>query len=389
MKKSDSIELLSAALCQAQAEMPKVIFDSTNPFLKNRYATLGAVIEATRPVLARHNLAITQFPVSQFGASKSIIPEALEKNEPEVIVTRERTGAVDIGIETVLVHTSGQWLSESLYVPISKEKGKSNAQMAGSIITYLRRYAWASVLGIYSDEDTDGNEPDAPGAKRGGSTARDSAKTAVMDAGARRSPEEEGGFDAAGSETVPKKDTTKGATPAYRAKMIKDLKAGPDGDNRKLVTNYFRAVAALLPNEELEDMPLRFVPTSKEDMDKLPLAIGKYENGDQAVLPYPIGTIEPEPPKGRPKPVEVPRDKPTDAHDDDDAWRSFPVPFGRHAGVILDEIDKKVLYGFWANFKVETEYNGHPKKAESIAKDRTFRAMLDAAGEHYKFTVKE
>ena len=39
------------------------------------------------------------------------------------------------------------------------EKGKSNAQVAGSIITYLRRYSLASILGMYSDEDTDGNEP--------------------------------------------------------------------------------------------------------------------------------------------------------------------------------------------------------------------------------------
>jgi hypothetical protein len=37
------------------------------------------------------------------------------------------------------------------------EKGKSAAQVAGSIITYLRRYALAAALGIYADEDTDGH----------------------------------------------------------------------------------------------------------------------------------------------------------------------------------------------------------------------------------------
>ena len=33
---------------------------------------------------------------------------------------------------------------------------QSAAQVAGSIISYLRRYAYASVLGMYADQDTDG-----------------------------------------------------------------------------------------------------------------------------------------------------------------------------------------------------------------------------------------
>ena len=45
-------------------------------------------------------------------------------------------------------------------MPIGEEKGKSSAQVAGSIVTYLRRYSLASILGIYSDEDGDGNKPE-------------------------------------------------------------------------------------------------------------------------------------------------------------------------------------------------------------------------------------
>ena len=32
-------------------------------------------------------------------------------------------------------------------------------QCAGSTLTYLRRYSWASILGMYSDEDSDGGSP--------------------------------------------------------------------------------------------------------------------------------------------------------------------------------------------------------------------------------------
>ena len=48
-------------------------------------------------------------------------------------------------------------MSSTLTLPVMDEKGKSTAQVAGSVITYLRRYALASVLGIYADEDTDGH----------------------------------------------------------------------------------------------------------------------------------------------------------------------------------------------------------------------------------------
>ena len=65
-------------------------------------------------------------------------------------------------METVLTHASGEWISSSLSLPLADEKGKSGAQVAGSIITYLRRYTLSAVLGMYSDEDTDGNSEPKP-----------------------------------------------------------------------------------------------------------------------------------------------------------------------------------------------------------------------------------
>jgi hypothetical protein len=127
MNKSDQIDLLSKALVQAQAEMPAVSFDAVNPFFKSNYATLGAIIQATRPVLAKYGLAVSQLPVGSDG---------------------------QIGIETTLMHESGQWVSTVVAVHADE---KNAAQAAGSAITYLRRYSLAAILGIYSDEDDDGN----------------------------------------------------------------------------------------------------------------------------------------------------------------------------------------------------------------------------------------
>jgi hypothetical protein len=130
MNMSESIKELAAALSAAQAELKPAHMNAVNPFLKNRYADLGAVIEAARPVLEDNGLAVSQ------------------------LVNGDGDG---IGVTTVLMHASGEWISASASLPLGEEKGKSSAQVAGSIISYLRRYSLASILGIYADEDVDGN----------------------------------------------------------------------------------------------------------------------------------------------------------------------------------------------------------------------------------------
>ena len=132
MNKSESITHLATALAKAQAEMPVAPMDATNAFLKSKYATLGSVIQASRPILAKHKLSLVQFPLSD---------------------------AAGVGVESILAHESGEFITERILIPLMEEKGKSKLQVAGSMLTYLRRYSWASILGIYADEDTDGAAP--------------------------------------------------------------------------------------------------------------------------------------------------------------------------------------------------------------------------------------
>ena len=143
MNKSESITHLASALARAQAEMPVAVFDATNPFLKSKYASLGAVIQASRPILAKHKLSLVQFPISGGSA------------------TGQASGDC-IGVESILTHESGEFVAERILIPLTEEKGKSKVQSAGSTLTYLRRYSWASILGMYSDEDSDGCVPHGP-----------------------------------------------------------------------------------------------------------------------------------------------------------------------------------------------------------------------------------
>jgi len=130
MNKSISIAKLADALSKAQAEMPVVKMNASNPFLKNKYADLGAVIETSRPILAKNGLSISQFPTSEGDK---------------------------LGITSILMHTSGEWLENTIDISPTDSKGLSYAQAAGVVISYLRRYGWASILGLYADEDIDGH----------------------------------------------------------------------------------------------------------------------------------------------------------------------------------------------------------------------------------------
>lgn len=121
------------ALAAAQAEMKHALLDKVNPHFKSKYASLGAVIDATLPVLARHN-----------------------------IVAKQRVVLIDgrLYLKTWLEHPSGE-KDEPSYWPIAE----GTPQQMGSSLTYARRYGLSCVGGIASEEDDDGNAASTTNAK--------------------------------------------------------------------------------------------------------------------------------------------------------------------------------------------------------------------------------
>jgi hypothetical protein len=132
MNHSESIKELAGALAKAQGAMGAAKMDSINPFLKNKYADLGSVIQAAKKPLSDNGLSYTQHPAV---------------TDSHVTVT------------TILMHLSGEWIESEISLPLDGGKGLSLAQSMGAIITYLRRYTLSAILGIYADEDMDGNKP--------------------------------------------------------------------------------------------------------------------------------------------------------------------------------------------------------------------------------------
>lgn len=123
MEKSQTIAELAKALVAFQTEMQTVVYDADNPFFRSKYATLAALVTESKNLLAKNNLAVSQL--------------------------LEDEGAVT----TILMHSSGEFLiSKVKLTPV-----KNDPQGLGSAITYSRRYAYASILGLVSDKDDDGN----------------------------------------------------------------------------------------------------------------------------------------------------------------------------------------------------------------------------------------
>jgi len=134
MKTSENISNLTTALAAAQAKMKPAKMNAFNPFLKNKYADLGSIVDVIQSLLAEQGLSYVQMPSMTDG---------------------ERIG---IALTTRLMHNSGEWLEDTFFMPMpASEPGKSLMQVAGSAITYARRYALSAMLSVVSDEDMDGN----------------------------------------------------------------------------------------------------------------------------------------------------------------------------------------------------------------------------------------
>jgi hypothetical protein len=121
MKTSESITSIAVALHKFHGLMGKVGKDAVNPHFKNKYASLSNIIEATTPHLNAVGLSVIQLPTES-------------------------------GLETMLMHTSGEYISSVSLTPC---KDVSNPQALGSALTYAKRYAYAGLLNLNIDEDDD------------------------------------------------------------------------------------------------------------------------------------------------------------------------------------------------------------------------------------------
>jgi len=125
MKMSDTIAEIAGAISRAQGMIDDASKSSANPFYKSKYADLAAVRSVIREPLAVCDLAILQAPRVVDGGAE---------------------------VETIIMHKSGEFISETLFMPA----GKIDPHGYASAITYARRIGLMSLLCLASYDD-DGN----------------------------------------------------------------------------------------------------------------------------------------------------------------------------------------------------------------------------------------
>lgn len=134
-KQKNSKSNIYTALAKAQGQFQAVAKNQDNPFFKSKYLTLAGIMDVIRKPFADNGLCVIQSPkVSKEGNSTFVT------------------------LKTTIAHSSGDTLENELTIPIATGQRISDAQAIGSGITYARRYALQSLLGISADEeDDDGN----------------------------------------------------------------------------------------------------------------------------------------------------------------------------------------------------------------------------------------
>lgn len=126
MNKSKSITNLATALSLAQGAMGKAAMSSTNPHFKSKYADLESLWDACKPHLVGNGLSVVQLPSAEGG---------------------------QYFVETILLHSSGEWLSGRCFI----QPNKLDPHGIMSSYTYARRGGLQAMVGLCGDSDDDGN----------------------------------------------------------------------------------------------------------------------------------------------------------------------------------------------------------------------------------------
>jgi ERF superfamily len=136
-RSSESVAALAAALAKAQAELvnpEKSLTATIRPGRAGegersfRYAPLSSGLDIVRKTLGQHEIATVQ------------------------------TTAIDqpaglVNLTTVLAHSSGEWIASDW--PVCPIAETANPQRMGAALTYARRYALFTLVGIAGEDDLD------------------------------------------------------------------------------------------------------------------------------------------------------------------------------------------------------------------------------------------
>ena len=127
MIQSENITELLASLVELQSELPTMPKNKTA--YNYKYTDLDTIVQTVKPLLKKYNLAYMQ---SVGGLTADAIT-----------------------LTTRLFNSNGEYIEDTVVLPVIASQKNNSAQTLGMAITYMRRYTLCAMLGITSDEDVD------------------------------------------------------------------------------------------------------------------------------------------------------------------------------------------------------------------------------------------
>jgi hypothetical protein len=149
-RSSDSIGAIAAALAKAQGEL-------TNP-----EKSLVATIRPDGPGAAERS-----FRYAPLSSGLDIVRKALSQHEIATLQTTaiDQTAGI-VNLTTVLAHASGEWIASDW--PVCAMSETATPHRMGAALTYARRYALFTLVGIAGEDDIDAPDLKAPTAPPSG-----------------------------------------------------------------------------------------------------------------------------------------------------------------------------------------------------------------------------
>jgi hypothetical protein len=149
-RSSESVGALASALAKAQAE------------LVNPEKSLTATIRTAAPGEGERT-----FRYAPLSSGLDIVRKTLGQHEIATVQTTaiDQTSGI-VNLTTVLAHASGEWIASDW--PVCPIAEIANPQRMGAALTYARRYALFTLVGIAGEDDLDAPDLTACGPGAGG-----------------------------------------------------------------------------------------------------------------------------------------------------------------------------------------------------------------------------
>src|ERR1700738_5434341 len=151
-RSSESVAALAAALAKAQSE------------LVNPEKSLTAIIRTGRPGEGERS-----FRYAPLSSGLDIVRKTLGQHEIATVQTAMIEGGV-VNLTTMLAHASGEWIASDW--PVCPVAETVNPQRMGAALTYARRYALFTLVGIAGEDDLDAPDLCAPAPTTGSPASR-------------------------------------------------------------------------------------------------------------------------------------------------------------------------------------------------------------------------